>query len=213
MIIVKASSVSTSELDLLSSGIEKLGLKLNLNQINNIKRYIELLIKWNKTYSLTAITDRRQIIIDHIFDGLSVVTQLKDVANILDVGSGMGIPAVIIAISCPQIKVMAVDCSAKKTAFLTQVAIELKLDNLSINCHKIEQIKLQIKYDAAISRAFTSTLNFIQLLVPLPVKQLLLMKSTNVDKELSQLEGYNYSLHQLLVPFSNKTRYLVKINV
>ncbi|MCX8514701.1 MAG: 16S rRNA (guanine(527)-N(7))-methyltransferase RsmG [Burkholderiales bacterium] len=210
---MKASSVSTSELDLLSSGIEQLGLKLNLNQINNIKCYIELLIKWNKTYSLTAITDRRQIIIDHVFDGLSVVAQLKDVANILDVGSGMGIPAVIIAISCPQIKVMAVDCSAKKTAFLTQVAIELKLDNLSINCHKIEQIKLQIKYDAAISRAFTSTLNFIQLLAPLPVKQLLLMKSTNVDKELSQLEGYNYSLHQLLVPFSNKTRYLVKINV
>jgi 16S rRNA (guanine527-N7)-methyltransferase len=213
MIIVKASSVNINELELLDNGIKELGLNLNQIQNNNIIRYIELLIKWNKTYSLTAIKDLRHIIIDHIFDGLSVVSELKEVSNILDVGSGMGIPAVIIAISCPQIKVMAIDCNLKKTAFLKQVAIELNLQNLTIKCNKIEDVKTQIKYDAAISRAFTSTSNFIKLLSTIPVGQLLLMKSANVDKELNQLEGYNYSLKQLLIPFSNKTRYLVKINL
>nr|MBP9742437.1 16S rRNA (guanine(527)-N(7))-methyltransferase RsmG [Burkholderiales bacterium] len=147
----------------LENGIDKLKLEFKQDTIKLLNQYMALLIKWNKIYSLTAITNEQQIIIYHLLDGLTVMNHLlPDLHNIIDVGSGMGVPGVIIAICRPDINVWVIDCNSKKTAFLQQAAIELRLKNLHVACTKIEEYQPLVNYDMAISRAFSDASSFLE---------------------------------------------------
>ncbi|WP_425437199.1 16S rRNA (guanine(527)-N(7))-methyltransferase RsmG [Limnohabitans curvus] len=143
---------------------------------------MDLIAKWTKVYNLTAVRDGNEMLTHHLLDSLAVVAPLRrelaklDVANsaasgerpglavvrskfsLLDVGSGAGLPGIVIAITCPDVAVTCVDTVAKKAAFIQQVAATLRLPNLKGLHARVES--LTQPYDVVCSRAFASLVDF-----------------------------------------------------
>jgi 16S rRNA (guanine527-N7)-methyltransferase len=152
----------------LRQGLAELGLGLTDVQIVQLLEYLGLIQKWTKVYNLTAVRDPAEMLTHHLLDSLAVVTPLRKQlpsvtgapANprLLDVGSGAGLPGVVIAICCPEITVHCVDTVAKKAAFIQQVAVTLKLPNLRGIHARVEN--LTEGYQVISSRAFASLLDF-----------------------------------------------------
>lgn len=179
-----------------------------------LAKYVEILLKWNKVYSLTAITNIDEIIRLHVIDGLSIMNHLCGIKRIIDVGSGMGVPGVLIAIVNPDIEVCLIDINSKKTSFLKQASIELGLKNVEVITSKVEDYNTSNKFDAAISRAFTSSNMFIELtkhLLKENTSQWLLMKSAKINDEVSLIANHNYDIIDLMMNNLIGERYLLKI--
>ena len=148
----------------LTSGANSLGLSLDAAQIKRLLSYMALIQKWNKVYNLTALREPDEILTHHLLDSLSVIgplmRHLLSVAaneakpSLLDVGSGGGLPGVVIAICCPNVQVVCVDAVSKKAAFVQQVAANLKLPNLKGVHARVET--LLGPYDVVCARAFAS---------------------------------------------------------
>ena len=154
----------------LSLGIESLSLNVAEPQQRQLLSYMALIQKWNKVYNLTALRQAQEILTHHLLDSLSAVSPLlghiaktKGDANagieLLDVGSGGGLPGVVIAICCPKIRVTCVDTVSKKAAFVQQVAASLRLSNLRGVHARVES--LTGPYDVICSRAFASLPDFV----------------------------------------------------
>lgn len=167
----------------LRQGLDALGLSLDEHQQNQLLSYVDLMGKWTRVYNLTAVRDPQEMLIHHVLDSLSVVLPLRrqlsalrsegfaspgsdqvsrDIGKpltLLDVGSGAGLPGVVIAITCPDIQVTCLDAVAKKVAFIQQVAATLKLSNLTGLHARIET--LAQPYDIISSRAFASLADFV----------------------------------------------------
>ena len=154
----------------LSLGIESLSLNVSEPQQRQLLSYMALIQKWNKVYNLTALRQAQEILTHHLLDSLSAVSPLlghiaktKGDANagieLLDVGSGGGLPGVVIAICCPNIRVTCVDTVSKKAAFVQQVAASLRLSNLRGVHARVES--LTGPYDVICSRAFASLPDFV----------------------------------------------------
>ena len=148
----------------LRSGLAEMQLHLTDGQIVQLLDYLALLQKWNQVYNLTAVREPDAMLTHHLLDSLSVVRpllgQVGDKAiRLLDVGSGGGLPGVVIAICCPQIQVDCVDTVAKKAAFVRQVAASQGLTNLHSLHDRVE--KLSGPYDVIASRAFASLPDFV----------------------------------------------------
>ena len=154
----------------LSLGIESLSLNVAEPQQRQLLSYMALIQKWNKVYNLTALRQAQEILTHHLLDSLSAVSPLlghiaktKGDANagieLLDVGSGGGLPGVVIAICCPNIRVTCVDTVSKKVAFVQQVAASLRLSNLRGVHARVES--LTGPYDVVCSRAFASLPDFV----------------------------------------------------
>jgi 16S rRNA (guanine527-N7)-methyltransferase len=189
-------------------------LQLSNEQINQLLRYKDLLIKWNKTFSLTAITKSEEIIVNHILDGLSIVNYFQDSKNICDVGSGMGVPAIILAIALPTINITALDSNHKKTSFLLQVKIELGLKNLTVVNSRVELFKPITKFDIITSRAFANMELFIELTQHLLITDgyYLAMKSQQGLSEVLHLTNWQYENIELKVPYLSAHRFLIKLH-
>lgn len=147
----------------LQNGMQALGLSLDAEQQNKLLRYIELLAQWNKVYNLTAVRDPAEMLTHHVLDSLAVIKPLRrhtkgQGIHVLDVGSGGGLPGVVMAICCPELQVSCVDAVAKKIAFIQQVAGALKLGNLRAQHARIESI--HTPHDLIVSRAFASLPDF-----------------------------------------------------
>lgn len=157
----------------LRQGLVALGLTLTDDQVNRLLDYLALIQKWTKVYNLTAVRDPAEMLTHHLLDSLAVIAPLRrQVATmasadpqvptpglrLLDVGSGAGLPGVVIAICCPEIMVHCVDTVAKKAAFVQQVAVTLKLPNLRGVHARVES--LTNKYQVISSRAFASLVDF-----------------------------------------------------
>ena len=147
----------------LRRGAEVLGLSLSDTQQQQLLTYIDLLQKWNRVYNLTAVKDPEHMLTQHVLDCLAVVRPLKEKAplakNLLDVGAGGGLPSVILAIACPELKVLAVDSVAKKTAFVQSTAHALGLANLQAQHARVES--LSQTFDVVSSRAYASLADFV----------------------------------------------------
>jgi 16S rRNA (guanine527-N7)-methyltransferase len=145
----------------LSAGLALLQLELNDHQIRQLLDYQALIAKWTKVYNLTAVRDPVEMMTHHLLDSLAVISPLQRQmkhGSLLDVGSGAGLPGVVIAICCPTIRVTCVDTVAKKATFIKQVALELKLPNLSGLHARVENIAQP--FDVICSRAFASLVDF-----------------------------------------------------
>ena len=145
----------------------KLGLNLSTQQAQSLADYLALIQKWTKVYNLTAVRDPEEMLTHHLFDSLSVIAPLQrqlvamgkgEAARLLDVGSGAGLPGVVVAICCPGVKVDCVDTVGKKAAFIQQVAVSLGLKNLRGVHARVES--LTDGYDVVSSRAFASLVDF-----------------------------------------------------
>ena len=145
----------------LRGGLAQLQLALTDQQVAQLLDYLKLIAKWTKIYNLTAVRDPAEMMTHHLLDSLALIAPLLGhfkQGSLLDVGSGAGLPGVIIAICCPSIAVTCVDTVAKKATFIKQVALELRLPNL-IGLHaRVENIAQP--FDAISSRAFASLTDF-----------------------------------------------------
>lgn len=156
----------------LTEAARVLGLDLSAPQVDALLDYLGLIQKWTKVYNLTAVRDPNEMLTHHLIDSLAVIAPLqRQVAQmrmdgcagegsfkLLDVGSGAGLPGVVIAICCPDIRVDCVDTVGKKAAFIQQVAVTLKLPNLRGIHARVES--LTDTYDVVSSRAFASLVDF-----------------------------------------------------
>jgi 16S rRNA (guanine527-N7)-methyltransferase len=145
----------------LALGARELGVELTEAQHVQLLGYLALLIKWNKAYNLTAVRDPDEMVSRHLLDSLSVVPFIEGQRQ-LDVGSGGGMPGIPLAILFPDMKVTCLDSNGKKTRFLTQVKLELKLDNLEVIHSRAEAFEPEVPFTGIISRAFSSLEDFTQ---------------------------------------------------
>ena len=154
----------------LSEGVSELGLTLKDAKQAQLLSYMSLIQKWNKVYNLTALRSPEEILTHHLLDSLSAGAPLSreleriqigvlDEPSLLDVGSGGGLPGVVIAICCPHVKVTCVDAVSKKSAFVQQVAASLKLSNLKGVHSRVEN--LSGPFDVVCSRAFAALPDFV----------------------------------------------------
>jgi 16S rRNA (guanine527-N7)-methyltransferase len=127
-----------SAIDTLKKGIAALGLDLPADAPERLLAFGHLLIKWNKVYNLTAIRDEAQVITHHLLDSLSVLPHLAGVNRLVDVGSGGGLPGVVLALCRPDLQVDSVETVQKKATFQNQAKIELKLGNFRAHHARIE---------------------------------------------------------------------------
>jgi 16S rRNA (guanine527-N7)-methyltransferase len=147
----------------LRAGLAQLQLALTDPQIGQLLAYLKLIAKWTKVYNLTAVRDPAEMMTHHLLDSLAAVAPLQKQmvqGKLLDVGSGAGLPGVVMAICCPAISVTCVDTVAKKATFIKQVALELKLPNLTGLHARVENIAQP--FDVICSRAFASLNDFTQ---------------------------------------------------
>ena len=143
----------------LRAGVEALGLALSDAQIKHLLDYAALIQKWNKVYNLTALRDPADMLTHHLLDSLTAISPLirhtqGQSTKVLDVGSGGGLPGVVLSICLPELQVTCVDTVAKKAAFVQQVAASLKLSNLRGLHARVET--LTDPYQVICSRAFAS---------------------------------------------------------
>jgi 16S rRNA (guanine527-N7)-methyltransferase len=191
---------------------------LNSGPDPRLERYLALLARWNATYNLTAVRDPAEMRVQHLADCLAVVEPLRRqlgagcAARILDVGSGAGLPGVVLALAEPAWDVTCVDTVGKKAAFVRQVAVELALPNLHAEHARVEMLKA-LPFDLITSRAFALLPDFVRLSRPLlaPGGVWMAMKGKRPDDEIAALPPDTEVFHveHLVVPGLNAERCLV----
>lgn len=149
-----------SDADILRAGAAKLGLELDEHTQSQLLAYVELLFKWNKVYNLTAIRDKSEMVSHHLLDSLAVVPHLWP-GRWLDVGSGGGMPGLVLAIVKPDWQFTLLDSNTKKTGFVQQAVIELGLKNVSVHSGRVEEWHPEYRFDGIISRAFAELGDFL----------------------------------------------------
>ena len=176
--------------DELRLGALQLGLDLSSAQQQQLMAYLALLNKWNKAYNLTAVRDPAEMVSRHLLDSLSVVPHVEQGgARWLDVGSGGGMPGIPLAIMFPERNFTLLDSNGKKTRFLTQVKLELKLANVDVVHSRVEQFEPPQPFTDITSRAFSSLEDFANWTRHLGDKdsRWLAMKGVQPDDELQAL--------------------------
>jgi 16S rRNA (guanine527-N7)-methyltransferase len=145
----------------LGEGIAEMQLEVSPAQQEQLMDYLGLMFKWNSVYNLTSLRDPMQMVTHHLLDSLAAVPAFAGARNVLDVGSGGGLPGIVLAIVRPDMKVSMIDTVHKKTAFLTQVKAELGLANVTVYTARVEQLQVSEKFDVITSRAFADLSDFV----------------------------------------------------
>lgn len=200
----------------LENGIAALGLALPAGAADKLAAYLALLTKWNKVYNLTAIRDPGEMVTQHLLDSLAVLPVLsKSVPggrqfSLADIGSGAGLPGLVLAIARPDWAITSVETVEKKAVFQRQAAIELGLSNVSIHCGRVEEFKGN--FEAVIARAFASLADFVRLAGHL-ADRLWAMKGAYPADEITVLpEGWRVVAHHpLQVPGLSAERCLLQL--
>lgn len=200
----------------LTDALEQLGLEATEEQRQKLLTYLDLIAKWTKVYNLTAVRDPDEMLVQHLFDSLAAVGPLRRQTGgrptrLLDVGSGAGLPGVVIATCCPEVRVDCVDTVGKKAAFIQQAAAQLQLPNLRGVHDRVENLKGP--YDVICSRAFASLPDFIVWSEGALAQQgvWLAMKGKQPDAEIAALPPAAEVFHveQLAVPELSAERCIV----
>ncbi len=168
----------------LKSGLADMQLQLSLNDQDQLILYLKLLLKWNKAYNLTAITDFDKMISYHLLDSLSIVPYLSG-NNIVDVGSGAGLPGIPLAIYFPEKQFTLMDSIGKKTRFMAQAVRELQLKNVRVVQTRAEECQTAGCFDTMIARAVSSVDELIRISKHLLAQdgKLLMMKSDETSEQ------------------------------
>ena len=198
---------------MLAQAIDELGLTLSAQQQRTLLLYLDQLLLWNKAYNLTAITDPVEALIKHIIDCLAIITHLPP-GSLLDIGTGAGLPAVIIAICQPERQCTALDSNQKKIRFIKQISSELGLTNMQPIASRIEAH--EASYEVVTSRAFASLIDFVEVAQPRLAGNgyLCAMKGkAPSDEELQALsDAWQIRTIALKVPRLQDSRHLIELS-
>jgi len=199
--------------EILVSGIASLNLNVTDEKIDQLLSFIKLIEKWNKAYNLTAIRDREEMARLHILDSLAIVPHIEG-KRVIDIGTGAGLPGIPLAICLPEIDFTLLDSNAKKTRFVQQVVLELKLKNVEVLHSRVENYHPEKTYDAVLTRAFAGLSDIVKLTAHLLSKDgvLLAMKGQNLDAELTEIAAKK-SVISVSVPGTDVERCLVRIQL
>ncbi|WP_201579039.1 16S rRNA (guanine(527)-N(7))-methyltransferase RsmG [Psychrobacter sp. Pi2-52] len=197
----------------LAQAINELGLPLSETQQRTLLLYLDQLLLWNKAYNLTAITDPEEALIKHVIDCLSIITHLPT-GSLLDIGTGAGLPAVIIAICQPERQCTALDSNQKKIRFIKQISSELGLSNMQPIASRIEAH--EASYAVVTSRAFASLIDFVEVAQPRLADGgfLCAMKGkVPSEEELQALDSdWHIKTIKLTVPRLHDSRHLIEMS-
>ncbi len=198
-------------LELLERGLDALPFAVSPEQRAQLAQYLTLLNRWNAVHNLTAVRDPLQQVLRHVLDCLAVVPYLEDAHTLADIGSGAGLPALLLAVMRPQLAVLAVESNGKKAAFIRQAATALQLPNVQVAAQRAEDWR-GAPQDIIISRALTSATAFVQMTTHFggAHSRWLLMKG----REAENVEAAGFTLHAahpLQVPYLDAERVLLDI--
>ena len=196
----------------LEKGMQILGFENTPQIISKLLIYKELLMKWNNSFNLTSVKNT-EIVTHHFLDCLAVIPFINS-SRLLDVGTGAGLPGIVIAIVNPDIKVSLIDKVGKKITFIKRIIAELEIKNIETYHDRVEFLTSEEKYDGIISRAFSNMEVFIKSTKHLIKSQGVWygMKSKKIlDDEMININD-PWTLEKLDVPFLQAERYLVKVS-
>ncbi len=197
---------------LLLAGLEQLELPVDEKQVDLLLTFVGLIEKWNKAYNLTAIRSRPDIVRLHILDSLAVRPYLKG-PRIIDIGTGAGLPGIPLAIFSQENSFTLLDSNSKKTRFVQQAILDLKLENVEVRHARAEQFEPDDnRFDTVICRAFAGIEAIIDYSKHLLTENgiLLAMKGQNPKEELNQLNR-PFTVFPIKVPGVDADRCLVQI--
>ena len=198
-------------LELLERGLDALTFAVSPEQRAQLAQYLILLNRWNAVHNLTAVRDPLQQVPRHVLDCLAVVPYLEDAHTLADIGSGAGLPALLLAVMRPQLAVLAVESNGKKAAFIRQAATALQLPNVQVAAQRAEDWR-GAPQDIIISRALTSATAFVQMTAHFGSvhSRWLLMKGREAENV--EAAGFTlYAAHPLQVPYLDAERVLLDI--
>lgn len=175
--------------DTFNQKCQNIGIDLLKEESECLLNYLSLLLKWNKAFNLTAITNLKEALDLHLLDSVAVTPAIKDYSSLLDVGTGGGLPGIPLAILNPDKQFTLLDTNGKKTRFLKQVVYELGLDNVTVINQRVQDFENQSGYACILSRAFASLSDMVQWTDHLLSKQghWLAMKGQYPQQELDEL--------------------------
>ncbi len=200
----------------LEFGLTQMGLHFSVPVQQKLVHYIQLIARWNKAFNLTAIRDVEEMVSKHLLDSLAVQPYVEG-NHILDVGSGAGLPGIPFAITSPDKHFVLLDCNGKKTRFLTQAKIDLKLDNVEVIHQRVEDYQPivdghRIYFDVITARAYASTADILNSTAHLQNGDTrILVMQGKLDE---QIDGQQYQLiesHTLDVYGLDAERHLLEI--
>ncbi|MBF7683160.1 16S rRNA (guanine(527)-N(7))-methyltransferase RsmG [Acinetobacter sp. B5B] len=198
----------------LKQGTKALGLTLSDETLNVLLKYQDALVLWNKAYNLTAIREPKDMLVKHLLDSLSILTQLPE-GRMLDVGTGGGMPGMIVALCQPTRECVLLDSNGKKIRFLKQFIADLKLNNVTAVQTRVEDVEMisQLgQFDVLTSRAFASLSDFVQASQPYMHKNSVIcaMKGqVPIDEIEVLMPKFDIKTIALQVPHLNEQRHLV----
>ncbi|KZN54861.1 16S rRNA (guanine(527)-N(7))-methyltransferase RsmG [Pseudoalteromonas luteoviolacea] len=148
-------------LEQLNALLAETEISLTENQKQQLVDYVGLLDKWNKAYNLTSVRDPKEMMVKHILDSLVVAPHLNG-KHYIDVGTGPGLPGIVLAIALPDTEFVLLDSLGKRVRFLTQVKHALGLKNVTPVQSRVEEYQPSVKLDGVLSRAFASLQDMVQ---------------------------------------------------
>lgn len=198
--------------EILTDGLAFLSLSPDPEKLELLLQFIALIEKWNKAYNLTAVRDKEAMVRLHILDSLAICPHLHG-KLLIDIGTGAGLPGIPLAIYCPEMEFVLLDSNAKKTRFVQQAILELKLKNVSVLQSRVEDYQPAQGFDTVVSRAFASMSEIIKLTSHLLNQDglLLAMKGQQPAEELTALTQ-PYRIIPIKVPHVEAERCLVCIS-
>ena len=197
---------------ILQQGIQALNIEATDDQVELLLAFIKLMEKWNKAYNLTAVRNREDMVRLHILDSLSILPFVEG-KQVADIGTGAGLPGIPLAIFLPDVEFTLVDSNSKKTRFVQQAILELKLKNVKVMHRRVEKIEPEALFSMVMMRAFASLPDIMQLTSHLIDEKgvLLAMKGQRPDDEELVEIKQPYEIISVHVPGIEAERCLIKI--
>ena len=203
------SNAFQAERQILTEGASQLGLTISQQKIEQLVNYLDLLLKWNKVHNLTAIDNRSEGVKKHILDSLSVLSFVKK-GTILDVGSGAGLPGIVIALMRDDVNVTSIDSVGKKCRFMEHAKINLDVKNFNVVNDRVEIYKTEECFNQIVSRAFATFEDTKKLTAHLicPEGEYLFMKGKHYKMEsISE----DFIENKVNVPFVSEERFIIQM--
>nr|WP_249318997.1 16S rRNA (guanine(527)-N(7))-methyltransferase RsmG [Pseudoalteromonas sp. BDTF-M6] len=192
--------------------LAKASISLSEQQIQQLLAYVALLDKWNKAYNLTSVRDPKDMLVKHIMDSLVVAEHLKG-QHYIDVGTGPGLPGMVLAIALPDTEFVLLDSLGKRVTFLKQVKHELGLKNVTPVQSRVEEYQPSVKLDGVLSRAFASIDDMLHWCAHLIDQdgRFIALKGQYPEQELAHLpDGFSFEQNiELRVPELEGERHLI----
>jgi len=201
--------------------LNKLGIKVNIEQLNQFNRYYELLIEWNEKINLTSITEKQDVYLKHFYDSATIVKviDLEKVKSLCDIGTGAGFPGIVLKILFPDLKVTLIDALEKRVKFLNVVISELDLDGIETIHARSEEygIKNRELYDVVTARAVATLPVLMEYCVPLvktgkffiPMKANISQEMISSANAIKQLNLKNIRKEEFFLPYENSNRTII----